>query len=116
MVVSAEQNMSCTEVNVMVQNGGTVYSRLRLGIFSCLALVEALPLLSTAKAMGEGGGAGGMSSTKLGCSLPGFECEALMMAREMSWEKVARASWVVGGATETGVVVEAEIEAIVEGG
>lgn len=88
-----------------------VYSRLKLGILSCFNL-EALPLLSTAKETGEDGGAGGRLSTKSGCILTGLGREAVMMAREISCVKVARASWEMGGATVT-EALEAEIEAIV---
>lgn len=82
-----------------------LYSRLRLGIFACLLRV-ALPLLSTAKATGEGGGAGGMPSSRF------LEDLLPTMEREKSWEKESRASWVVGGATPAWAVLEAATEAI----
>lgn len=67
---------------------GLAYSRLKLGIFSCLDLV-ALPVLSMARETGDGGGAGGRVSWNFG-----FEAEP-MNAREMSCEKASLA--VVGG-------------------
>ena len=70
-----------------------IYSRLRMGILSRLFLLVALPLLSTAKETGDGGGAGGMPSTSI--------FEGLMFEAVMTCAKEARASWVVGGATET---------------
>lgn len=60
--------------------------------------LDALPLLSTAKEMGEGGGAGGMpSSSFLEDLLPA------MMDLEISWEKDIRASEEMGGAKDMGV-------------
>lgn len=83
-----------------------------LGIFSRFWR-SVLPLLSTAKETGDGGGAGGSSSSKIGCSFVGLGLEDVMMAREISSEKEARASAVVGGATERGVAVLVETEAMV---
>lgn len=76
--------------------------------------MEVLPLLSTAKETGEGGGAGGRLSTKLGCIFAGLGREAVIMAREISCVKVARTSWEMGGATETEALA-VEMEAIVDG-
>lgn len=95
-----------------IEAGDVSYSRLILGIFSRFEPFV-LPLLSTAKETGEGGGAGGSSSSRVWCSFVGLGLVDVMMAREMSSEKEARASAVVGGATGTGVAVLVETEAIV---
>lgn len=88
-----------------------VYSKLILGIFSRFWLFV-LPLLPTANETGDGGGAGGSSSSKVWCSFAGLGLEAVIMAREISSEKEARASTVVRGPTGRGVTVLVETEAI----
>lgn len=58
------------------------------------------PLLSMAKLTGEGGGAGGIPSTRSWESLLVLVWVEVMIAREMSCEYAAKASAVVGGAME----------------
>lgn len=82
-----------------------------LGILSRFWLFV-LPLLSTAKETGDGGGAGGSSSSRVWWSFVGLGLVDVMMAREMSSEKEARASAVVGGATGRRVADLVETEAI----
>lgn len=74
-----------------------IYSRLKLGISAKDPF-----LLPLTKATGEGGGAGGIPSTRVERVFTGFWVEAVIMAREISCGKKA------GGMTGLAVLVETE--------
>ena len=80
-----------------------IYSRLKLGISAKEPF-----LLPLAKATGEGGGAGGIPSTRVERVCSGFWVEAVIMAWEISRGKNA------GGMTGVAVLVETEVIVFVD--
>jgi hypothetical protein len=57
-----------------------------------------------AKLTGDGGGAGGIPSTKPWVDLLFVEVEEVMTPREMLWEKVSKELAVVGGAVRVDIL------------
>ena len=62
------------------------------------------PLLPMAKLTGDGGGAGGIPSTKPWVDLLFVEVEEVMTPQEMFWEKASKELAIVGGAVRVDIV------------